>query len=675
MTLADGLRAEELLNLARVRFDSELREIEVQVIYHSCRYDNPPDCIKPQRETTEPDLAPSQSIFAEDGRPTSEWLGPELRPSFLRWLLTDPDATSLLEHRGLRVWSARFSEPLDLSHCRIPVRVEFRYCLFTENIDLTSAEMLSLFLKESLLQGDLNAPRLSLKGALFLRGVVSEGFANLNQVRVGAEVYMAHTRFNKSLSFNNAKIEDDIVLCPKFCCSGSLNCDSIRVGGSAYLANARIASVRMVGAEIGKQLSFNGARILETRDSILLEAARIQGGVYFRHRFRCRGRISLRGAVVEGSLDFEKAVLTTSGTALSLEGARVRVAIFLRNNLLTRGMINMHGVEIGGQLDCANAKFKSRDTGLSLEASVIGGHVLLNKGFTSLGTVRLSGAKIGGQLSCEGSHINTLLAENAEIRGDLVWRDIVDPSQSSLRLTGAKVRFLRDDRASWPGVENLEVTGFVAEDLRLLDVQQKGRRLPVPLNAHDRIEWLNRQPEPQIAEPQPWLQLAKLLEGKGQKRDAKRVIFELSKHQSQLKWQNRRGKRIGQALDRAFGRLEERPIRILFPLTLCVVLGTALFWPMEGRFSPKSELTDKATRGIGGEALVAYPKFQPLVYALENVLPVVKLGQDDLWAPDPRKAGVPLYWSLMLMRWFLIIAGYIQGGILAAALGARFRSQ
>ena len=94
---------------------------------------------------------------------------------------------------------------------------------------------------------------------------------------------------------------------------------------------------------------------------------------------------------------------------------------------------------------------------------------------------------------------------------------------------------------------------------------------------------------------------------------------------------------------------------------------------MQGRFSPKTVLTDKSTIGIS-KTLPDYPKFQPVIYTLENVLPVVKLGQDDLWAPDPLKSSKPIYWSLMLMRWFLIIAGYIQGAILAAALGARFRS-
>jgi hypothetical protein len=53
---------------------------------------------------------------------------------------------------------------------------------------------------------------------------------------------------------------------------------------------------------------------------------------------------------------------------------------------------------------------------------------------------------------------------------------------------------------------------------------------------------------------------------------------------------------------------------------------------------------------------------------------VVKLGQDDSWGPDADHSSFTLYWSLMGMRWFLILAGYVQGGILAAAVSGRFRS-
>jgi hypothetical protein len=39
-----------------------------------------------------------------------------------------------------------------------------------------------------------------------------------------------------------------------------------------------------------------------------------------------------------------------------------------------------------------------------------------------------------------------------------------------------------------------------------------------------------------------------------------------------------------------------------------------------------------------GTAPAYYPTFSPLVYSLENCLPLVKFGQDDRWQPDPDAA-------------------------------------
>lgn len=45
----------------------------------------------------------------------------------------------------------------------------------------------------------------------------------------------------------------------------------------------------------------------------------------------------------------------------------------------------------------------------------------------------------------------------------------------------------------------------------------------------------------------------------------------------------------------------------------------------------------------GGQASAAYPAFSPLIYSVENSLPLVKLGQADKWQPDPEpKVSSPL---------------------------------
>jgi hypothetical protein len=78
----------------------------------------------------------------------------------------------------------------------------------------------------------------------------------------------------------------------------------------------------------------------------------------------------------------------------------------------------------------------------------------------------------------------------------------------------------------------------------------------------------------------------------------------------------------------------------------------------------------------GKAPVSAYPRFQPFVYSLENSLPLVKLGQDDRWAPDPGFQSwghMLVYWLLMWSRWILILMGWLQATVLAAAVSDRFK--
>jgi hypothetical protein len=84
----------------------------------------------------------------------------------------------------------------------------------------------------------------------------------------------------------------------------------------------------------------------------------------------------------------------------------------------------------------------------------------------------------------------------------------------------------------------------------------------------------------------------------------------------------------------------------------------------------------------------SYPPFHPFIYSLENAVPLVKLGMDAMWTPDPqhvpqlRIPGVHVfgwqpylddYWFLVFSRWFLIVWGWVQATVLAASLADRFR--
>jgi hypothetical protein len=80
----------------------------------------------------------------------------------------------------------------------------------------------------------------------------------------------------------------------------------------------------------------------------------------------------------------------------------------------------------------------------------------------------------------------------------------------------------------------------------------------------------------------------------------------------------------------------------------------------------------------------SYMPFSPVVYILENVLPVVHFGQDAGWAPNPRVQSQPQsdwrrfcpqlsYKWLSSLRWFLIVLGWVLAGILAGVVANLFK--
>jgi sRNA-binding regulator protein Hfq len=745
--LAEQQRAEKLLTLARTNFDATLSQAEEELLRHSCQYDDPAEFVAPAPDDT---AQPKSADAARDatGRPLRGWQGPVVRSALLRWLLTDSNASSLLEVRGVRVWNARIADPLDLAGCRTAVRLELRYCLVESTFDLSSTDLPALSLRNSTLERGLQASFLQLRGSLLLTdisaadtirldgasisggvqvsnttlssteaalsmqnatiatdldmtpGFTSAGTLFFRGIRVGGLMNLSGARLTKTgpaMNANNSRIDGNVLLQNGFQCAGSvrmlnaqiggqfschsakftgtgdaLTIDSTSIGGGAFLHGEfeSFGTIRMVGTEIGEALECDGAKLRAAPFALTIDRAKVRGSVFLRNGFESAGEVRLSSAEIGSNVECSSAILTAGGLALSAVRTVIRGSVFLSPGFQCAGEVRMNGVDIGGELLCNGAKLTATLTALSLAGAKIAGSVLLRDGFKATGEVRLADAKIDGQVTCVGSLFGNFNCMNSQVKGDLIWREMKDPAAHSMDLRGASFRGIADDSLSWPAKGRLKVLNLTTGDLRPLE--------PSALRTMGRITWLRRQPDSDLAEPQPWIQLAALLEGKGHKRAAKDVLFELRRHQSKANRKNSKIPWIGRWWDLILASLEQQPLRILWSILILTALCGGVFQRYEKYFAPTNDAAYKpAANSDGGKdgPPMAYPKFQPYVYALENVLPVVKLGQDDHWAPDHRRtSSLALYWWLMATRWLLILAGYVQGGILAAAVSARFRA-
>jgi hypothetical protein len=257
---------------------------------------------------------------------------------------------------------------------------------------------------------------------------------------------------------------------------------------------------------------------------------------------------------------------------------------------------------------------------LRLSRAQVAADVFCN-GMTCSGRVRAAGATIGGRLSLDDARISdavdAALDAPALNAGELSLRFAEAAGLVDLR--HARVRFLRDAPARWPG--SLRIDGLTYEALE--------PRVP----ARDRLRWLARDPDGH--QPQPYQQLAAHYTAIGQPAQARQVLRESERVQ----------RRTMTPLGRAWSLLQDvtvgygyTPWRAMTWLVVLLVTGSLVYY-----FAPPPPFRSGS---------VAVPHFNAVIYTVDLLLPVVDLGQKHAF--DPAGAEQWLSYLLVAAGWVLV---------------------
>ncbi|MCO6009794.1 hypothetical protein NE236_32965 [Actinoallomurus purpureus] len=451
-----------------------------------------------------------------------------------------------------------------------------------------------------------DASNLTVDGGFSARNVSATGEFGLRDARIAGWVNMAGARLR-----NPGAV--------------AFTAGGLTVGGGMWCHHGFTVEgeMRLVGARLDGNLTLAGAR-LDNPGGTALNLDRATLADLDAAGLTVTGRTTLVAAEIANGVNAEGARLDdgTGGIALVADG--LSTGMLNMDDLRARGMLMIRTARIGGRMSLVRARLSGSPTALRLSRTEIGADLFCGD-MTAEGRVKLTGARIGRQLALDRVHLThprgVALDARTLTAGQLT---LSGPVEGAVELQHSRIGVLHDDPGNWPAALYLDGLTYEA--------------LEPPLSAAQRLTWLSRDPDG--CPPQPYEQLAAHYSRIGQPAEARRVLYARELHQ------RRTMTRVG----RVWGFLQDATVgygyrsrRAVAWLALLLVVGSVIYG-----LAPPPPLK-------AGEA----PHFNPVMYTLDLLLPIVDLGQQSAFNP----AGAEQWFSYLLVAAGWVLATTIAAGI------------
>ena len=511
--------------------------------------------------------------------------------------------------------------------------------------------------RRPLIRGRIDMGQARIGGQFLIRNATLEA-------RAGAPVGSAYSR---------SRVGGTALSAPRLSVGAELTLDgTCQVTGGIDLSMSQLGSVSV---RPGCALHAPGRTALDLTNTELLSAFTVG------ERVPVQGTVKLSGARIHGNLCLRGAVLSApeGRSLLAAQGVSVDGEAELQNLEATGGDLGFRAATIGSFVDAAGAKLHNPGGyTMNLVQANVKGSVRLVDGFESTGEVVLNRAAIEGRLICTqgtfhqpgphgpGEEPDAIEAISATIRSgmDLGWKSI----SPRVDFTNTRTSFLADDPDTWPS--RYVIVGFTYD--RFEQPQGVARW---PWDHAARAAWLSRQA---IYDAGPYEQAARVFREHGYTTGAEAILIAQRRHARRVIAGP--GVRLRRTVDRAYSATVgygHRPRRVLWLLAILLILVIA---SLE---APATQATMRATTsaglvfsthgpapgpGPGGRARIPAARsdpcgggqvrcFNPVLYAIDTVVPLVSLDQRATWYPDPGlRYGAFMQWWLnaaTLLGWLL----------------------
>ncbi len=588
----------------------------------------------------------------DDPRRAGAW-GPEryVRAEVLRALLLGARQIEPGSAPGIRLRGARVSGRLDLIGATTNWPLVCEHCSFDREIRLVESITKTVRIVHSRMPG-FNGTRMRLDGILSFWSSVIDGMLRLDQAKIRGQVSLRDANVGARQIFVDAvpafglSIDGGLEL-SGLTAHGLVSIHVAKITGSVDLSRARLSNpggrafsadsaeiggrldghdviadgeVTLQNARIAANLTLTGAT-MSNRGAVAVNLDRAFIGVCHGAGLTCTGRFSFAGAHIASGLDLAGATIDagTGERSLAGDGAVVDGTLTL-SQLRARGEVSLRSIRVGRAVLMIGADLENRgDIACRLSGAEIAGDVIGLR-TSVVGGIKMTGGRIAGRLNLDQVRIvnegSQAISARALQAGQLTLAP-AEPIKGMVDFSHARMEVYRDDPGTWP--DALSVDGMTYQALE--------PRLP----ARDRLRWLAR--DPAGPQSQPYEHLAAHYMRIGQPEEARTVWYIREREQ----------RRDAAPLAKFWGVIQDvilgygyRPWRALAWLALLLIIGSVTF-----ALQPPPAIQ-------AGTA----PHFNPVIYTLDLLLPLVDLGQKHSF--NPSGAGQWLSYVLTAAGWVLV---------------------
>lgn len=288
-------------------------------------------------------------------------------------------------------------------------------------------------------------------------------------------------------------------------------------------------------------------------------------------------------------------------------------------------------------------------------------------------------------------------SENSEIGEKFVFSETTCGQNTRLALDYSRMRILQfgRDQEKWPIKNRISLEGTTFEAFAFIQRQRRGELLKV-FDTDLTIVLLKRN-GPGFYR-QPWRQAAQSIRQKGYAEEALEIMVAMEREASKVESAQRRARlkesgltfreRIALGIRRVrktisnslwwFADYGYRPEKTLWTLITLLIINIGLNFAIlhwhQDALVPASEevyLQEDSDPWIGTPR--EYPSFNPVIFALDTLIPALDLGQEAAWQPNWRNPlGIAYALYLYIVHMFF---GLLLIGVLVAEIGKRLSDE